>query len=58
MKQIKFLRLKAEQKTNDILLADTDNKGKNMIEIHDHISSSFNNELSILDDSLIEMEVI
>ena len=38
-----------------ILLADTDNKGKNMIEIHDHISSSFNNELSVLDDSLIEM---
>ena len=26
-----------------------------MIEIHDHISSSFNNELSVLDDSLIEM---
>ena len=26
-----------------------------MIEIHDHISSSFNNELSTLDDSLIEM---
>ena len=26
-----------------------------MIEIHDHISSSFNNELSFLDDSLIEM---
>ena len=26
-----------------------------MIEIHDHISSSFNNELNILDDSLIEM---
>ncbi len=26
-----------------------------MIEIHDHISSSFNNELSALDDSLIEM---
>ena len=26
-----------------------------MIEIHDHISSSFNNELSELDDSLIEM---
>ena len=38
-----------------ILLVDTDNKGKNMIEIHDHISSSFNNELSVLDDSLIEM---
>ena len=26
-----------------------------MIETHDHISSSFNNELSVLDDSLIEM---
>ena len=26
-----------------------------MIEIHDHIYSSFNNELSVLDDSLIEM---
>ena len=26
-----------------------------MIEIHDHISSSFKNELSVLDDSLIEM---
>lgn len=26
-----------------------------MIEIHDHISSSFNNELSVLDDTLIEM---
>ena len=26
-----------------------------MIEIHDHISSSFNNELSVLDDSVIEM---
>ena len=26
-----------------------------MIELHDHISSSFNNELSVLDDSLIEM---
>ena len=26
-----------------------------MIEIHDHISSSFNNELSVLDDSLIEI---
>ena len=26
-----------------------------MIEIHDHISSTFNNELSVLDDSLLEM---
>ena len=38
-----------------ILLVDTIIKEKNMIEIHDHISSSFNNELSVLDDSLIEM---
>ena len=45
----------SEQKLMIILLVDTDNKGKNMIEIHDHISSSFNNELSVLDDSLIEM---
>ncbi len=26
-----------------------------MIEIHDHISSAFNNELSDLNDSLLEM---
>ena len=27
-----------------------------MIEIHDHISSAFNNELSDLNDSLLEMD--